>query len=166
MWFTYAVLTNRSSVGRPSTAMSYAKPNSGHRLSVPTPAALKQSGMPPLPPHLSASKSSSYASSNGSETPTHTKSNLPNGYSPSSSSQSAPSSSPVGSFAHHRGKNRHSQSSPRASTGPVQPGNGAASAIIGGIPVNTLIPPPPPPTDEPGPAFAGRFFSNTFYPQT
>jgi len=140
------------------------------RMSFPTPGALKQSGMPPLPPSISAVSTSS-VSLNSSNAPVKTTTSAvvtPNGY---ASNPSPSGCSPhVGGFHHYR--NHPNQNLSRGislpSVGSMQSSNGNSSsnAIIGGIPVNNLIPPPPPPSSQPGPAFTGRFFNKKFYPQS
>lgn len=129
--------------------------STGHRLSVPTPAARKQSGMPPLPPNLSKAplkSSSSYSRklSNGDDPMAKAMKpgTNPNGYPPPSKS-----SSQSGGSYHHHHHHRNKSRNMKSSSGPVHPKSGASNAIIGGINVNNLIPPPPPPTSAPGPAW-------------
>lgn len=145
----------------------------GRRLSVPTPAALKQSGMPPLPPHL---VSSTHSTPNGA-TKSTLNSNTPNGYVTSSvvppTGASNPSSGPP-SYRHYRGAPPNGPSSYTNHQAPNTRGQSNSTAassgpIIGGVPVGNLIPPPPPPTASQGtagPAFGKRFYNKKFFPSS
>lgn len=141
-------------------------PSMGHRLSVPTPAALKQSGMPPLP--LLSHQSSHSTTPNGATK----SSSAPNGYVSSSSSSQSSSynrhyrGTPNGPspYTNHQHTNSRTQSSSSSSTSSSTSSQGP---IIGGVPVGNLIPPPPPPTATQGtgsPAFAKRFYNKRFFP--
>ncbi|CAL8093955.1 unnamed protein product [Orchesella dallaii] len=145
----------------------------GHRLSVPTPAALKQSGMPPLPSHLSSSpmhsNSVTVSTPNGASKPI--MNSTPNGY---SSNTGMPQCG--ASYRHYRGSssngpsnyNHHQQNRSMLTSGPSNSSavnSSTSGPIIGGVPVGNLIPPPPPPTSQgtAGPAFGNRFQMKKFF---
>jgi hypothetical protein len=148
-------------------------PNQGMgRLSVPTPGALKQSGMPPLPNHLSSG-------SHG----VHMHGNMLNG--PGKGGPPGPPqngySTPSGSSGNYHHLYRNPGSSPavyppqqsRMGGGGSNSSNSSQSnssrLIVGGVPVGNLLPlppPPPPPSNQPGPAFGHRFYNKDFYPQS
>jgi len=139
------------------------------RLSVPTPGAKKQSGMPPLPPPVLQSNK---PTSNGYVSPsTNDKFSFkqyPNS-SPTAPPQLSygppPSARNIPTNSGRSGSNRSSHPNKSSSCSRRSPVVTAPPRIVGGVPLTNLIPPPPPPSSSPGPAYDRRFSNKGgFYP--